>query len=950
VKISDLSNKNRSSYHWINFAAVGLLAAALGGCGGGGGGGDTTPAAPATPPVVTPPPAPTVATPTGTAPITLTATTPATTFAALTPAVPEVLVSIASPPKITFSVTDGKGNGIIGLGLGKRQRTTGSTIDALPAYQNLAFALAKLVPGTGTAPSKWVSYMVMGTPTYKSATDKTVVDPVPGRPGSDSFGTLVDNGNGTYTYTFYNDITTVKTRVAAATLTAPNVAADLGDLTYEPNLVHRLTIAISGNAPGTGTNTADGVQVTAGVPMKKPINVIYDFIPATGKAVTATDPSRDIVATAKCNECHSSLGGIPGDTPGSSAALFHGGARNDVRYCVVCHTDQRKYGRSEATVTATGYDSAKGTYLINGITVGNLPTHIHKIHMGEKLTRTGYNYGDLLYNEVTYPQPITNCVKCHDGSATSTAKTANGDNWKNVPSRLACGACHDGVNFAKNTGVTLEDFAAGKTSSSPAHIGGVKTDDSQCAICHTAADIPVYHVTVDPTGANGRGGYPLNTAADTPTVGFPAGQGPSIPLASQLNMPDGVYKINYEIKQVTVSGAAGTKKATVVYRILKDGLPVTLNATGYLIDNVDGSPNIMVAYGVPQDGITTPVDWNGPANAVFGGTSIKSIRDNVGGNSQTGPDASGYYTATLAAIIPDNATMVTAAVGVGYDGFVQLNHASYPKGIRLREPKFVMKVADGYTARRPIVLGDNCNKCHGQLGVDPSFHSGSRNNGEGCAMCHSPNWATGHTGAANGFGGGWSVQIKNLVHGIHGSAKRAQAFTYEATADNPNGFKDVTYPSVLRNCEQCHVAGSYDFSGTANKAALPNLLWTTDARSDMSNPTNAASIGQSPWVTILGKGQVDYSSDNLVSSPIASSCFGCHDSTKAVTHIQGNGGTLVSPASTVSTGARPKFINFLTDSPTASSNTLVFTKKELCMDCHISTSSYGLGIKDVHSK
>ena len=348
------------------------------------------------------------------------------------------------------------------------------------------------------------------------------------------------------------------------------------------------------------------------------------------------------------------------------------------------------------------------------------------------------------------------------------------------------------------------------------------------------------------------------------------------------------------------------------------------------MNNVDGTPSIYVGYGLPQDGITTPVDWNASINA-----SVLDIRNaKAGTGTQTGPDANGYYTATLAAVVPDAATMVTGAVGINYNGFVQLGLAAYPKGIRLREPAFVMKLADGYTARRAIVSNAKCNNCHGQLGVGPSFHSGARNNGEGCALCHLPNTATGHTGAANNFGGGWSVQIKNMVHSIHASAKREQAFTYEATAANPNGFKEVTYPGVLSNCEQCHVAGSYDFSAAANAAALPNLLWTTDAKADMSNPGNVASIGLSPWVTTLGRGQTNYITDNLVSSPVSSSCFGCHDSKIAVSHMQLNGGTLVSSVSTVSSGGlRPA-------NPSASAvpvaTTFSFTKVETCMVCHAS--------------
>jgi hypothetical protein len=41
----------------------------------------------------------------------------------------------------------------------------------------------------------------------------------------------------------------------------------------------------------------------------------------------------------------------PGDDPDSSAAGFHGGSRNETKYCVVCHTEQRKYGRTEASTT-----------------------------------------------------------------------------------------------------------------------------------------------------------------------------------------------------------------------------------------------------------------------------------------------------------------------------------------------------------------------------------------------------------------------------------------------------------------------------------------------------------------------------------------------------------------------------------------------------------------------
>jgi len=112
-----------------------------------------------------------------------------------------------------------------------------------------------------------------------------------------------------------------------------------------------------------------------------------------------------------------------------------------------------------------------------------------------------------------------------------------------------------------------------------------------------------------------------------------------------------------------------------------------------------------------------------------------------------------------------------------------------------------------------------------------------------------------------------------------------------------------------------------------------------------TNPTNLPSIGLSPWVTTNGGGQIDYTNDNLVSSPIASSCFGCHDSTVAVSHMESNGGTLVRKFSTVATvaggGTRPAI---------GATTAVTFNKTEQCLFCHNSTSVYGLGIKAVHAK
>ena len=208
------------------------------------------------------------------------------------------------------------------------------------------------------------------------------------------------------------------------------------------------------------------------------------------RAAGARDSGRDIVATAKCNECHQQLGGIPGDTPESSGAGFHGGSRNETRYCVVCHTEQRKYGRTEATHRP----GARCTF------TQRAPTWSTAARSATcRTTSTRSTWASSWRRRTTTTAACSTTRRCSRRtcatapSATTARrprrrKTAQGDNWKNVPSRLACGACHDGINFATGKGVTIADALKGLTSttaSTAAHGGGAQADDSPCAPCHT---------------------------------------------------------------------------------------------------------------------------------------------------------------------------------------------------------------------------------------------------------------------------------------------------------------------------------------------------------------------------------------------------------------------------------------------------------------------------------
>jgi OmcA/MtrC family decaheme c-type cytochrome len=160
-------------------------------------------------------------------------------------------------------------------------------------------------------------------------------------------------------------------------------------------------------------------------------NPVHHFVPAGGPVAV----TRDVVRTANCNECHDPL-------------ALHGGVRQEVGLCVLCHTDQ-------------SIDPESG----NSVEFKEM---VHKIHRGDDLSNLPYyivGFGQSVhdYSEVVFPQEVRHCTKCHKDGADS-------DNWKTRPSRVACGACHDDV-----------DWASGFN-----HGGGPQTDDTMCSSCHPA--------------------------------------------------------------------------------------------------------------------------------------------------------------------------------------------------------------------------------------------------------------------------------------------------------------------------------------------------------------------------------------------------------------------------------------------------------------------------------
>jgi OmcA/MtrC family decaheme c-type cytochrome len=162
----------------------------------------------------------------------------------------------------------------------------------------------------------------------------------------------------------------------------------------------------------------------------------FNFVPS-GAAVTHV---RDVIRTESCNTCHDQLSA-------------HGGSRRGMEMCVLCHTPQ--------TV-----DPDTG----NTVDFKVMP---HKIHMGSSLpsVQAGKPYQIIGFNgtvndwsTVVFPADVRRCETCHSQTTGASQATA----YLNRPGAVACGSCHDNVNFA--TGAN--------------HPGGPQPNDNQCANCH----------------------------------------------------------------------------------------------------------------------------------------------------------------------------------------------------------------------------------------------------------------------------------------------------------------------------------------------------------------------------------------------------------------------------------------------------------------------------------
>ncbi len=729
-------------------------------------------------------------------------------------------VTIASTPVVDFTVTNQDGIGVTGL------TTSG-----------LRFTIAKLM---ATTPSQWQNY-IMTTQTGKSGSGvgRTTVQAT-----RENNGNLVDHNDGSYSYTFSTDITTV-----ACPAPCTDAFGNALDVSYQPTLTHRL-----------------GVQTAGGLPAA---NAVYTFRPSDG--ATTDLVTRDIVKTAKCNECHDKLSAHD--------------ARIDTRYCVLCHNPGSQDPDSVDPAKDTAPESLAAVTRSSGAI--DFKIMIHKIHRGEFLPSVelgpdmatgtaddgtgeyaiwGYNNTKHNFSDIALPQDIRNCTKCHDGSEEDTPQ---GDNWKSVLSMEACGSCHDDVKF----GVAGVD--AGGTDPY-GHPGGAVSDNSECVTCHAsdriAGPVETAHTNYAKVGAE-KFLYEIleicGTAVDANPVCAPSTVGPVIKF--RVTDPTGGTHAFGSAYDVRASGGGGTNdeftnsKASLNVLMAWDttdynnaggagSAPAranSVNARNNATSNGDGTFNIIMP--------------NMPDVSLVSGSGVVAIE---GHPASTG--ATGTFT---------DAVSATVKAQVAYFGITDTSPV----------------------ARRQIInITTKCDRCHDVLSVHGSNRS---DEAQLCVMCHNPsNTDYGQrpkdadgllTGGVDGKNEE-SIDFKRLIHGIHSASKanydgtdahgfREQGLLIYGYGGGTQDFSDVRFPGVLSKCDTCHLPDTYKLM---DRTDVGGANWEEPAQHGIKGST----ISTIPGAIAGGvTAALADRTDDLKISPTASVCSACHDGVLPQVHMILNG-------------------------------------------------------------
>ena len=712
-------------------------------------------------------------------------------------------VTISSPPVVQFTVTNEDGLGFPGL-----------------TEDDLRFNIAKLIPGI---PTRWQDYIVRASGGATQGSQERLRSGYP-------WGTLVDHGDGTYTYTFATDITN-----APCPAPCTDAEGNALNLSYQSNQTHRVSIQ----------------QGNSALPMA---NAVYDFVPGGGPVTS----SREIVKTENCNVCH--------------VKITAHGSRFEMKLCVTCHNPGSWIKNDDNTTTTVDFK-----------------VMIHKIHRGEDLPSGSYAVGNHDFSDVVFPQDIRNCTKCHDGE---DPETPQGNNWQDVPSMEACGACHDDIDFSLG--------AAG------GHLGGVVNSNSQCTGCHKpggwAGSVAESHTI---PGKAERAFFQFNilTICGTPVGATPMcaeGTSPTVTFSVEDPSGNGGHEYNdfYNIVQTsTTDPEYATATAGSNVRLTMDFAWKGVGENDYTND-------------------ANPGDLSGdrPARALQVNLLTSPGVTYVGNGEYLFNAANDSTPWTIPVLASPHTPIGTIAVAIEGRGTADDGTGSYSVRVPVKAPVAYAAVNDSSPKPRRQVVDatTKCDRCHDVL----SLHGGSRNdNGQLCVFCHNPNMTdvNDRPKGANGLPDASqtvdnkteeSVDFKRMIHGIHAAAAsnfdgtEAHGFREKGLViggGSNHDYSNLRFPGVLSRCKTCHLEAG-DLNGDVKYDTYVLEDHTPDGGVNWELPVQDGIFGST--VNSYPNARPDGSdfdakladqSDDLKYSPIASVCSSCHDAAQSTAHMEGKG-------------------------------------------------------------
>jgi OmcA/MtrC family decaheme c-type cytochrome len=750
------------------------------------------------------------------------------------------------------------------------------------------FTVVKLEPAAGTESfNKWVPY-IYRKQEVTAADDQTW--PIENNGNveyqgyRESNGTLTDNGDGSYTYVFKQNLTEASQ--------GPTALAQ-GDITYDRSLTHRVSVMIGGHSGATA-------------------DANFDFVP-DGSALTET---RDIVRTNVCLDCH-----------GEFEFHGHGGDRLTVENCVTCHNPNQidPHGMESLDMKVmihkihAGHDMASipGP---DGIVWNNPATDVDESADNGVYAIWGYRNSKHEWWKAAFPAVIENCTKCHNGDG------ADVDNWKTVMSRDTCGSCHDLIDWETGSG----------------HAGGANADDNTCDLCHrengiaqTVEDghdwsikdprnIPEFDVAMSvSTPANGThfvaGEMPVVTVEmSDPATGMPIDHTTVVgdPDGAQGCLESGCPTWNglYYHAYLFVAGPRGGRNPVLTtaarVEVMGGAGPFDLSGGGTLDGTVDtgtsvrtsknggtvlaGTFSVDVADGTFADASAATaaevIAWlNGDsafaarAIAYMDGTNVAvrsrnlgnffalqlgagTVNDAIFGGDTANHVVGGYYPSNRLELAANPAQTDPKAVrtleSITYtlDDVADLKPGTYiasveiaglgrVNGTNYRTPSVAKVGFQVGQAGEEMAVANNCDSCHqGPDGkgfiLDFARHYKIFDETaiDQCGACH--DYQNGRDSGA--WWGGHPISKR--VHAVHYGSELTYPNLTVAYDTHDGRNWDITFPQDILNCETCHPADTSSGSWMTNASRLPCMgCHDTDAASSHMKLQTFDPSPADPW-------------------------------------------------------------------------------------------------------